>query len=98
MIREGDKLSPPLTNSQLTGCKNSRKRSWSPTKRGDQERFPIKMHSIPGKSPAIYKISVVQKPKEKSQILENQRFAIWRVPGAGAGNFNWSRLRLDSGK
>ena len=27
--------------------------------------------------------NVAQNPKEKSQILENQRLAIWRVPGAG---------------
>ena len=27
--------------------------------------------------------NVVQRPKEKSQILENQRFAIHNVPGAG---------------
>ena len=27
--------------------------------------------------------NVVQNPKEKSQILENQRFAMYWVPGAG---------------
>ena len=49
-------------------------------KEGTESSFPVKMHLIPGKTLAIYKIfcgaNVVQKPKEKSQILENQRFAI----------------------
>ena len=52
----------------------------TPKNEGAESSFPVKVHLIPGKTPAIYKIfcgaNVVQKPKEKSQILEIQGFAI----------------------
>lgn len=52
----------------------------TPKNEGTESSFPVKMHLIPGKTPTIYKIlrgaNVVQNPKEKSQTLENQRFAI----------------------
>ena len=51
----------------------------TPENEGTKSGFPIKVHAIPGKTPAIYKFcgaNVVQNPKEKSQILEIQRFAI----------------------
>ena len=53
-------------------------------KEGTESSFLMKMHLIPGKTPAIYKIfcgaNVVQNPKEKSQIIENQGLAICCVP------------------
>ena len=58
----------------------------TPENEGAESSFPVKVHLIPGKTLAIYKFrgaNVVQNPKEKSQILENQRFAICLVPGAG---------------
>ena len=39
-------------------------------KEGTKSSFPIKVHAIPGKTPAICEFLVVQKPKEKSQTLE----------------------------
>ena len=32
----------------------------TPKKEGTESSFPIKVHAIPGKTPAIYKIFVVQ--------------------------------------
>lgn len=55
----------------------------TPKKEGAESSFPLKMHLIPGKTPAIYKISVVQmwsKIQTKSQIPENQRLAIYEAP------------------
>ena len=42
----------------------------TPKKEGAESSFPLKMHLIPGKTPAIYKISVVQmwcKNKKKNR-------------------------------
>ena len=56
----------------------------TPKKEGTESSFPIKVHAIPGKAPAICEFLVVQNSKEKSQILENQIFAICYVPRAEA--------------
>lgn len=59
----------------------------TPKNEGTESSFPVKMHLIPGKTPAIYKIfcgaNVVQNPKEKSQILETKdlRFDVYPEPG-----------------
>ena len=59
----------------------------TPEKEGTKSSFPVKMHLIPGKTPAIYKIfcgaNVVQKGKRKMQVFENQALAFCLVPGAG---------------
>ena len=58
----------------------------TPKKEGTESSFPVKMHLIPGKTPAIYKIfggaSVVQKGKRKMQMFENQALAFCLVSGA----------------
>ena len=59
----------------------------TPKKEGTESSFPVKVHLIPGKTPAIYKIFVVQawcnNQKKNRKSLKNQRFAIQGVPGAG---------------
>ena len=55
----------------------------TPKKEGTESSFPVKMHLIPGKTPAIYKIfggaTVVQKGKRKMQVFENQALAFCLV-------------------
>ena len=58
----------------------------TPKNEGTESSFPVKMHLIPGKTPAIYKIfggaTVVQKGKRKMQVFENQALAFCLVSGA----------------
>ena len=46
----------------------------APKKEGAESSFPIKVHAIPGKTPAICKffggVTVVQKGKRKMQVLD----------------------------
>ena len=53
----------------------------TPEKEGTKSSFPVKMHLIPGKTPAIYKIfcgaNVVQKGKRKMQVFENKALAFY---------------------
>ena len=67
----------------------------TPEKEGTESSFPIKMHSIPGKTPAIYKIFCGAKSKRKIANPCFQRFAIQNVPGAGAGFLNLSSPRVN---
>ena len=52
----------------------------TPKNEGAESRFPVKMHLIPGKTPAIYKFSVVQpwcktqKKNRKSLEIKDLRF------------------------
>ena len=55
----------------------------TPKKEGTESSFPVKMHLIPDTIPVICEFLVVQNPKEKSQILENQKICDLNVPGAG---------------
>ena len=54
----------------------------TPEKEGTESSFPIKMHLIPGKTPAICEFLVVQKPKENRKPLKIKGLRL-RVPGAG---------------
>ena len=54
----------------------------TPKKEGTESSFPVKVHLIPGKTPAIYKIFVVQmwckRGKEKCKCLKVKRLHfIW---------------------
>ena len=66
---------------------------------GAESSFPIKVHAIPGKIPAICKFlrgaTVVQKGKRKMQVFDIQALAFCLVPGAGAGFLNLSGLRVN---
>ncbi len=59
----------------------------TPELEGTKSSFPVKVHLIPGKTPATYKIfcgaTVVQKGKRKMQVFESQALAFCWVPGAG---------------
>ena len=56
----------------------------TPKNEGTESSFPVKMHLILGKTPAIYKIfgdaTVVQKVKRKMQVFENKALAFCLVP------------------
>ena len=64
-------------------------------KEGTESSFPVKMHLIPGKTPAICEFLVVQNSKEKSQILENQRLEICYVPRAKAPLLLYIKVQID---
>ena len=68
----------------------------TPKNEGTESSFPIKMHSIPGKPPAICKISVVQpwckKEKEKCKCLKikHLHFVWYPEPGSNRhGLLHW---------
>ena len=65
-------------------------------KEGTESSFPVKMHLIPGKTPAIYKIFVVQpwckKEKEKCKCLKikHLHFVGYPEPGSNRhGLLHW---------
>ena len=68
----------------------------TPKKEGTEGSFPIKVHLIPGKTPAIYKIFVVQpwckiqKKNRKSLKIKDLRFVGYPEPGSNRhGLLHW---------
>ena len=61
---------------------------------GTESSFSIKMHLIPGKTPAICEFFVVQNPKENRKPLKIKDLRL-RVPGAEAPLLLYIEVQID---
>ena len=95
-FRAGYNLYPsPIFQTYLVQ-KHSETAPDTPKKEGTESSFPVKVHLIPGKTPAIYKIFVVQtwckKEKEKCKCLKikHLHFVGYPEPGSNRhGLLHW---------